>query len=190
MNTTAQKIQVLVSDERISSLIQELLCQHTTVLEVHSNNEESISITSNSCWDLLLLYTNTESMLAFEACRQIRAKKPYCQIIVISDGDNYDFNSRCLYHGADDCIPTPFSNNEFLARVSVAIRRSQQFSHLKKLAQPTAHSDAVTTQDDADFHRSIGDVRLCWPGLLKLGAAQQRAWLSEWKLPAITAFSC
>ena len=73
--------------------------------------------------DLVLLDLRIPDMSAVEVIRRLRQWTPV-PIIVLSDHGDDRVNVAALDAGADDCVSIPFSPDELLARMRVALRRS------------------------------------------------------------------
>lgn len=87
---------------------------------------ETISATRSNDWDLLIINPENNTSVAMDICTTARSVKPLCQIIVVSKDFNDAVVAEWLSHGADDYIASPFSPVEFKARVSAALRRSNE----------------------------------------------------------------
>jgi two-component system KDP operon response regulator KdpE len=93
--------------------------------EVHLAQDgiEAVETAARIDPDVVVLDVNMPRMNGIEACRRIRewADMP---IIILSVRDEEADKVRALDEGADDYVTKPFSIEELLARIRVALRRS------------------------------------------------------------------
>ena len=109
---------------------------------------------ARQAWDLVLLDLMLPGVDGFELCRQIRARKGYVPIIILSARTAEAERVLGLELGADDYLPKPFSMLELTARVRALLRRVERLK-----SQPGA-----------------GDVQA---GSLRIDVAQRRATLGQ-----------
>lgn len=113
---------VVVDDEVeiVRALRRSLIAHGYNVLSAGSG-EEALRLISHRRPDLLLLDLLLPGISGLEVCRQVRAVSSM-PIIVLSVKDREGDKVEALDQGADDYVAKPFSMDEVLARVRVALR--------------------------------------------------------------------
>ncbi|MGE3181499.1 MAG: response regulator transcription factor [Phycisphaerae bacterium] len=101
-----------------------------------ANGEDGLKLMAENPADLVLLDIMLPDLDGFEVCRRLRERGYKMPIIILSARSQEIDKVRGLELGADDYVTKPFSLRELLARVSAALRRSQQ---------------AAATDDNAQF---------------------------------------
>jgi two-component system, OmpR family, KDP operon response regulator KdpE len=87
--------------------------------------EDALARISNGAFDLVLLDLGLPGLDGFEVIRRVRVVYPALPIIVLSAQGEDAVKVEALDLGADDYVSKPFSVRELLARVRVALRRSE-----------------------------------------------------------------
>ncbi len=119
--------RVLIVDDEIEILraLQRSLAAHGFEVSTANNGEEALSSISHYRPDLMLLDLGLPGMSGLEVCRRVR-EQSNLPIIVLSVKDTERDKVLALDLGADDYVSKPFSINEVLARVRVALRHTAQ----------------------------------------------------------------
>ena len=89
-----------------------------------ANGEEAIREVDARRFDAVLMDANMPGIGGVAACREIRRKDPYLQILMLTVRDRESEKVEALDAGADDYITKPFSVPELVARLRSAVRRS------------------------------------------------------------------
>ena len=74
-------------------------------------------------WDLVLLDVRLPEVDGFEVCRQLRARRDFTPVLMLTARSQPDDVIYGLKVGADDYVAKPFDLAELLARVEVLLRR-------------------------------------------------------------------
>lgn len=113
---------LIVDDEReILRVLSRSLSANGYAVLLARTGEEAIKTTLYHRPDLLLLDLLLPDISGLEVCRQIR-ETSNVPIIVLSVKDAEHEKVAALDIGADDYVQKPFSINEVLARIRVALR--------------------------------------------------------------------
>ena len=116
---------LVVDDERsIRRFLSASLGNRYTILEA-ANGGEAIQSAALNHPDLILLDLGLPDLDGIEVTRRFREWTDV-PIIVISVRDAEQDKVAALDAGADDYLTKPFGANELLARIRVALRRSNQ----------------------------------------------------------------
>jgi two-component system KDP operon response regulator KdpE len=116
---------LVVDDERpIRRFLSASLGSRYTILEAE-NGEEAIQATAVNHPDVVILDLGLPDMDGIEVTRRLR-EWTEVPVIVISVRDGEQDKVAALDAGADDYLTKPFGTSELLARIRVALRRSNK----------------------------------------------------------------
>ena len=122
--TPALKI-LIVDDERpIRRFLNASLGNHYTILEAE-NGSDAIKIAAMDHPEVIILDLGLPDMDGTDVTRRLREWSDV-PIIVISVRDSEQDKVAALDAGADDYLTKPFGTSELLARIRVALRRSNK----------------------------------------------------------------
>jgi two-component system, OmpR family, KDP operon response regulator KdpE len=125
MNNHGATILVVDDEREIVRALRRSLTAHGYKVLVAESGEEAMSVIWHKRPDLLLLDLLLPGISGLEVCRQVREVSTL-PIIVLSVKDAERDKVEALDLGADDYVAKPFSINELLARIRVALRRVAQ----------------------------------------------------------------
>ncbi|HEY4388556.1 MAG TPA: response regulator transcription factor [Ktedonobacteraceae bacterium] len=125
MSKSGARILVVDDEIEIMRALQRSLTAHGYEAFTASNGEDALEAIGQHRPDLMLLDLGLPGMSGLEVCKQVRAQSSL-PIIVLSVKDTERDKVLALDLGADDYVSKPFSVNEVLARVRVALRHSAQ----------------------------------------------------------------
>jgi two-component system KDP operon response regulator KdpE len=119
--------RILVVDDEIEIMraLQRSLSAHGYEVFTAGSGEEALDAITHHRPDLILLDLGLPGISGLEVCKRVR-EQTNLPIIVLSVKDTEHDKVRALDLGADDYVSKPFSINEVLARVRVALRHSAQ----------------------------------------------------------------
>ena len=163
MKTDGNKTQLLISDRSMSATILKLCHHHSNEVEVRGNDAASVELACATAWDLLIVYSETQDSVVVENCRRIKAANPLGQILVVVGVADPVFSASCLQVGADEVVVSPWNDIEFSARISVAMRRSNQLLQLQRNGFGSSPAQAIQSaeQKPKSTYQHVGDVQLC-----------------------------
>ena len=159
MKTDGNKTLLLISDRSLSAMVLDLCHHHSREVAVRSHDAASVEFACATAWDLLIVDSEGQDSAVVENCRRIKAANPLGQIFVVVDVADPVFSASCLHEGADEVVVSPWNDIEFSARISVAMRRSNQLLQLER--NGFVRPPALTGQSAEPSYQSVGDVRLC-----------------------------
>ena len=122
MSKRSASILVVDDEQEIVRAFQRSLVAHGYTVRTAHSGEEALEAVATWRPDLLVLDLLLPGMSGLEVCRQVRATSN-TPIIVLSVKDTEADKVEALDLGADDYVAKPFSMDELLARVRVAMRR-------------------------------------------------------------------
>ena len=125
--TLRDKILVVEDEKSISGFIRSILVNEGYEVIIAATGQEAKSIVSSHCPDLILLDLGLPDIDGTEI---INAVREWTQTpIIVFSARSYDRDKvDALDRGADDYITKPFSGQELLARVRVALRHAKNSS--------------------------------------------------------------
>ena len=122
--SVTDKILVVEDEKTISGFIKTILSANGyDVLVAHTGSEAFLMISSH-CPDLIVLDLGLPDIDGMDIIDSVR-QWTQIPIIVVSARNHEDDKVSALDRGADDYITKPFSAQELLARVRVAIRHTR-----------------------------------------------------------------
>lgn len=125
MGNRGARILVVDDEIEITRALQRSLTAHGYEVFAVGNGEGALEDIARHRPDLMLLDLGLPGMSGLEVCREVR-EHSNLPIIVLSVKDTERDKVLALDLGADDYVSKPFSINEVLARVRVALRHTAQ----------------------------------------------------------------
>ena len=122
--TIRDKILVVEDDKNISGLIRTILTANGYEVISASRGTEALSMISSHCPELLVLDLGLPDMDGVELIESVR-RWSNVPIIVVSARSYERDKVQALDLGADDYVTKPFSAEELLARIRVALRHTR-----------------------------------------------------------------
>jgi two-component system KDP operon response regulator KdpE len=114
---------LVVDDERqITRVLKTALSSRGYAVRTANDGEEALHIVENWSPDLVITDLRMPNLDGLELCKRLRTKSQV-PIIVLSVKREDQAKVDALDAGADDYVTKPFSMDELLARVRVALRR-------------------------------------------------------------------
>ena len=115
---------LLIDDEpQIRRVLRATLTAQGAKVADVQNGEEALELLRVQTVDLILLDMNMPGLGGLETCRAIRNGWDV-PIIIVSVRDSDRDKVEALDAGADDFVSKPFSNEELMARIRAALRRT------------------------------------------------------------------
>src|SRR5258707_13459253 len=125
MSKSGARILVVDDEIEIMRALQRSLTAHGFEVFTAASGEEALEAITHYRPDLMLLDLGLPGMSGLEVCKRVRAQSNL-PIIVLSVKDTKRTKVIALHLGADDYVSKPFSMNEVLARIRVALRHAAQ----------------------------------------------------------------
>jgi len=115
---------LVVEDElRMAALLKRGLTEEGYAVDVASTGTEALWHATEFDYDAVLLDVMLPEMSGIEVCRQLRERKRWMPVLMLTARDAISDRVRGLDVGADDYLVKPFSFDEMSARVRALIRR-------------------------------------------------------------------
>lgn len=123
-----QKVLILEDDPELVELLEihlkDLGCDITAV----SNGPEGLQTARDGRFDLIILDIMLPGLNGMELCRKLRQTDRHTPILMLTALSEEIDKVMGLETGADDYLTKPFSIREFIARVKVIFRRSEEYA--------------------------------------------------------------
>ena len=125
------KILIIEDEEAIADLEKDYLELSGFEVEIENRGDVGLKKALEGEYDLFILDLMLPEVDGFEICKKIREIKNTPILMVSAKKDDID-KIRGLGLGADDYVTKPFYMGELLARIRVALRKSNQIPEEKK----------------------------------------------------------
>ncbi len=144
------KILVIDDDSSITFYIRSVLEGQGYDVIVAENGRDSEMFASSHCPDVILLDLGLPDMDGVAVLKKIRSWSSV-PVIVVSSRQHEDDKVRALENGADDYVQKPFSTQELLARIRVALRHSKNSGTNPEIAKSSRFEVGDLVIDYAKF---------------------------------------
>ena len=115
---------LVVEDElRMAALLKRGLTEEGYAVDVAGTGTDALWHATEFDYDAVLLDVMLPEMSGIEVCRQLRERKRWVPVLMLTARDAISDRVRGLDVGADDYLVKPFSFDEMSARVRALIRR-------------------------------------------------------------------
>lgn len=122
---TGKQILLVEDDNHIVELVTIHLRDLNCTVQSTFSGLQGISLASEGQYDLIILDLMLPDLNGLEVCRRIRQTDLLTPIIILTARSEEIDKVMGLETGADDYLTKPFSIREFIARVKVIFRRSE-----------------------------------------------------------------
>lgn len=124
-------ILVIDDEQQILRAMRTILVQHNYRVITASTGAEGLALTTTSMPDVIVLDLGLPDMDGKDVCLQLRSWTQ-TPIIILSVRDSDSDKVAALDNGADDYLTKPFSVDELLARIRVALRHRSLVEGVKE----------------------------------------------------------
>ena len=119
------KILIIEDDKILSSTIKQCLEKNYETEQAYDGEEGELYAEDN-IYDVIILDLMLPYKNGYEVLAELRKKKIYTPILILTAKDGLDDKVRGFDTGADDYLTKPFEKAELLARISAMIRRNNR----------------------------------------------------------------
>ncbi len=120
------KILVVEDDTRVAELLKRTLQEEGFEVDVAYDGSFGRKLALQNLYDLLITDIILPEISGIELCKEIRKKKPFLPILMLTALGTTDDKLEGFDAGADDYMVKPFEIRELRARVKVLIKRAKQ----------------------------------------------------------------
>ncbi|MBE1447371.1 response regulator transcription factor [Paenibacillus sp. OAS669] len=118
-------ILLVEDDARLGELVQYKLKKELFQVEWAQDAQTAESFIERSAFDIYILDWMLPRKSGIELCKQIRAKKDFTPILMLTAKDTVTDRVQGLNAGADDYLVKPFAFEELIARIHALFRRKE-----------------------------------------------------------------
>ena len=132
---------LIIDDEvQIQRALRTILTEKQFQVTIAGRGEEGLALAAANEPDLIILDLGLPDMDGVEVCTRLR-EWTQTPVIILSVRDSERQKVAALDHGADDYLTKPFSTEELLARVRVALRHS---AHIQGTQSKVVKAGSIT----------------------------------------------
>ena len=124
------QILVIDDEQQILRALRTILGQHQYNITVAHNGEEGLALAAAVLPDVIILDLGLPDLNGIEVCSRLRSWTDI-PVIILSAHENEQEKVAALDAGADDYLTKPFSVDELMARIRVALRHRAMSSGSK-----------------------------------------------------------
>ena len=150
-------MRILVADDEqeMATVLQALLSRENYSVDVVYNGQDALDYGLSGNYDCLVLDIMMPGLDGVQVLRTLRTRGVSTPVLLLTARGQVEDRIAGLNSGADDYLPKPFHNGEFIARVRALTRRGREFT-------PSVLSVGNITLDCAAFELRQGEraVRL------------------------------
>lgn len=130
-----KNVLIIEDDSNITELLTIHLADLGCKIVTEKNGQNGLARATDSAFDLVILDVMLPGLNGMEVCRKIRQNDRQTPILMLTARSEEIDKVMGLETGADDYLTKPFSVREFIARVRVIFRRSEEKA---RYSQPLA----------------------------------------------------
>ena len=150
-------MRILVADDEpeMTMVLQALLSREHYSVDVVYNGQDALDYGLSENYDCLVLDIMMPGLDGVQVLKELRTRNVATPVLLLTARGQVEDRIAGLNSGADDYLPKPFHNGEFIARVRALTRRGREFT-------PKLLSAGNITLDCATFElrRGSSAVRL------------------------------
>jgi DNA-binding response OmpR family regulator len=117
------KILLVEDDPFLAPLLTEALTEQDYLVETAADGQIGWDLAEAFRYDLILLDVVLPTLSGIHFCQQLRARKDFTPVILLTAQDSSTHKVSGLDAGADDYVVKPFHLHELLARIRALLRR-------------------------------------------------------------------
>lgn len=156
-----KKVLLLEDDPDIVELLNihlnDLGCETRAIM----NGQEGFVVATNQPFDLIILDLMLPGMNGMEICRRVRQTDRHTPILILSAKSEEIDKVIGLETGADDYLTKPFSMREFIARVKVIFRRTDDHAMVQEVIATSSVIKFGGLEVDTDKRKvMLNDTRI------------------------------
>ncbi len=124
------RVLIAEDDTALAMFLARALGDPGVEVEQAADGNRAVELFCAQPFDLVLLDLQLPGRNGWEVLAAVRERAPLCPVLVLSGAADPATRTACLGHGADDCLPKPFSLAELRARCGALLRRQRLFERM------------------------------------------------------------
>jgi heavy metal response regulator len=125
------RILVVEDERKIANFIKKGLMEEHYAVDVAYDGEEGFLMAQAVDYDAIVLDIMLPRKSGMDFCIELRRRRKYTPILMLTAKDTVDDKVNGLDAGADDYLTKPFVFKEFLARIRALVRRDSPERYTK-----------------------------------------------------------
>ena len=148
-------MRILVADDEpeMTMVLEALLHREHYSVDVVNDGQDALDYGLAENYDCLILDIMMPKLDGIQVLQMLRAKGISTPVLLLTAKSQIEDRVAGLDSGADDYLPKPFDNREFIARVRALTRRGGEYT-------PSILAAGNTTLDCATFELKCGQSRV------------------------------
>lgn len=148
-------MRILVADDEpeMTMVLEALLKREHYSVDVVHNGQDALDYGLAENYDCLVLDIMMPRLDGIQALRALRAEHVATPVLLLTAKSQVEDRVAGLDSGADDYLPKPFDNREFIARVRALTRRGGEYT-------PRVLAAGNVTLDCSAFELKCGSARV------------------------------
>ena len=118
------RILVVEDERKLAQLLRRGLAEEGHVVDVAETGEDALWMARSEAYDAIVLDVMLPGLDGFGVCRELRARRIWTPVLLLTARDAVGDRVQGLDLGADDYLVKPFSFAELLARLRALVRRA------------------------------------------------------------------
>jgi two-component system, OmpR family, response regulator len=119
----SMRVLVVEDEVKLAGLLRRGLVEEGHAADVAGTGDDALWMAAATEYDAILLDVMLPGVDGFEVCRQLRERRVWAPVLMLTARDAVEDRIAGLDAGADDYLPKPFSFAELLARLRALARR-------------------------------------------------------------------
>lgn len=120
------KILIIEDNPALLTLTRDLLAPHGFEVDTALTGEEGRKKIAETKPDLLVLDLHLPDDFGLDICREMKKKYPHLLVFIMTALGNQQDITEGLEAGADDYIPKPFNQREFVGRLKALLKKANK----------------------------------------------------------------
>jgi two-component system OmpR family response regulator len=117
------RVLVVEDETRMAALLKRGLEEEGYAVDLAADGDEGLYLATENDYDLILLDAMLPGVSGYDVCRQLRERRRWAPVLMLTARDGIADRVAGLDAGADDYLTKPFAFAELTARLRALLRR-------------------------------------------------------------------
>ena len=152
------RILVVEDEPKLARLLARGLREEGHAADTAATGEEALWMAGSAPYDAIVLDVMLPGIDGFAVCRELRARKVWTPVLMLTARDAVEDRIEGLDTGADDYLVKPFAFSELLARLRALVRRApaERPTELQR-RRPSPRPGGASRLARRDRARAVGE---------------------------------